>query len=63
MRKSAGRRFSGAKSPETFCNCTLSKFNLRSFPTILRGLEKDDFCTYKDNGSWYFDTEDEDLNF
>ena len=41
----------GSKALETFCNYALSIFNLRPFPTILRGLEKDHFCTYKDNGS------------
>ena len=40
-----------SKALETFCNYALSIFNLRPFPTILRGLEKDHFCTYKDNGS------------
>ena len=38
-------------SPETFCNYTLSTFNLRPFPTILRCLEEDHFCAFKDNGS------------
>ena len=46
---------SGGKVPETFCNYTLSTFNLRQFSTTLRGLEKDDFCTYKDNGNWHFE--------
>ena len=39
---------SGGKAVETFCNYTLS--------TTLRGLERDHFCTYKDNGTWHFDT-------
>ena len=30
--------------------------HLRLFPTTLRGLEKDHFCTYEDNGTWHFDT-------
>ena len=38
---------------------TLSTFNLRLFRTIIRGFKKDNFCTYKDNGTKYFDTEDE----
>ena len=48
--RGVGGRF-GVQSPGNFCNYGLSIFNLRPFPTILRGLEKDHFCTYKDNGS------------
>ena len=47
---------SGGKAPETFCNYTLSTFNLSLFPTTLRGLEKDHFFTYKENGTSHFDT-------
>ena len=54
---------SGGKAPETFCNYTLSTFNLRLFPTTVRGLEKDHFCTSKDNGPWHFDTLDENFSF
>ena len=53
----------GGQAPENICDCTLSTFNLRLFPGSLRGLKKDQFCTYKDNATRHFEARNEIFSF
>ena len=53
----------GAEPRKMFAIVRFLHSILSLFPTILRGFKKDHFCTYKDNGTKHFDTQDEIFNF